>query len=343
MVGWYGDPTVSWSVLLRAGLSTPADPVRVGERLAAMVARYPHLGSAPAVQAVGTADWPAVTARFADDGYGDGRPLVRVAVGTDVPRLLIAAHHGVTDGLGLLALLCGAIDVPLTSGARGIGERACGSSFAATAARRLAEAVLRPPARIAGRGGTDTAGTGDVLADLDLPAAHLGTGTLIAAVARAVETWNRQLGARAGRQVVGIGASRRGGDRISPELDSAFLRLTLPPDPSGATVRRMIAQRPPEPAYPHTRSIAPRAVTGALSRRLGSTFLVSNLGLVDGGDAVRSLAFHPTASGRSGVAIGAATTGAFTTLTIRARRGDFDVRAAGELLATIVEELELRR
>jgi hypothetical protein len=84
-------------------------------------------------------------------------------------------------------------------------------------------------------------------------------------------------GSRIGRQVAGIGASRRGGDRLTPELDSAFLRLTLPPDPSGATVRRMISKRPPE-AYPPTRSIAPQAVTGALAGRLGSTFLVSNLG-----------------------------------------------------------------
>jgi len=115
--------------------------------------------------------------------------------------------------------------------------------------------------------------------------------------------------------------------------------VPLPADPSGTTVRRTIAERPPEPIYPHTRSAAPPVE--ALARRLGPTFLVSNLGQAEVGTIVRSLAFHPTASGRSGIAIGAATAGAITTITIRARRSDFDGRAARELLDWVVEELEL--
>ena len=341
VVGWYGDPTISWSVLLRATLDSPADPALVGERLAAMVRRYPHLGAVPAVQAADSGQLPALLARFADEPYADGCPLVRVAVGTEEPVLAVAAHHGVTDGLGLLALLGDALGTTLTSAARGIGERAARSSFAATAARRLVEALFRPPARIAARGGSDAAG--DVLREVEVPAAAVGTGTLVAATARAVESWNRWSGTRTGRQVAGLGLSRRGGERLTPELDSAFVRLALPGDPSGATVRRMIAKCRPEPAYPHTRSAAPQAVTRALARRLGSTFLVSNLGRVQAAAGVRSLAFHPAASGRSGVAIGAVTAGAITTITIRARRSDFDDSAAGKLLDTIVDELELRR
>lgn len=343
-VGWYGDPTISWSVLLRATIDSPADPAKVGERLAAMVRRYPHLGAVPAVEAADARQWPALLARFADEPYADGCPLVRVAIGTEEPVLVVAAHHGVTDGLGLLALLGEALGTTLTSAARGIGERAARSSFAVTAARRLVEALLRPPARIAPHGGSDSAAAaGDVLREVEVPAAPVGTGTLVAATARAVESWNRWSGTRTGRQVVGLGVSRRGGERLTPELDSAFVRLALPGDPSGATVRRMIAKCRPEPTYPHTRSAAPQAVTRALARRLGSTFLVSNLGRVQAAAGVRSLAFHPAASGRSGVAIGAVTAGAITTITIRARRSDFDDSAAGKLLDTIVDELELRR
>jgi len=377
VVGWYGDPTVSWSVLLHATLHTPADPAAVEHRLAATVARYPHLGDPPAVSIAAGSAWRALLARFADEPYADGRPLVRVAAAADEPRLAIAAHHGATDGLGLLALLADALGVTVSSSVRGVGERRSASSFALTAARRLAEAVFRPPARISADGGNPAA-TGDVLLAAELPngagsngagsndvgsncavpdralagepaaggpAVRFGTGALVAATARSVEAWNDRHGSRrrrGGRQVAGIGASRRGGDRLSPELDSAFLRVALPVRPGDAAVRRLVAARPPEPAYPHTRSAAPQAVTRALARRLGSTFLVSNLGRVHTGGAVRSLAFHPTASGRSGVAIGAATAGTMTTITIRARRSDFDERAAGELLAAVVDELRRR-
>jgi len=341
-VGWYGDPTISWSVLLHAKLDSLADPADVGERLAAMVAHYPHLGPAPAVHTAGRANWPAVVARFADQPYADGWPLVRVAVGSEEPRIAIAAHQGVTNGLGLLALLGAALETTVTSTARGIGDRPASTSSAMAAARRLAEAALRPPARIARRGG-DPTHTGDVLTDVELPAARVGTGELIAATARAVEWWNQRESSRGhhGRHVAGVEVSRRGGGRLTPELDSAFLRVPLPADPSGTTVRRTIAERAPEPAYPRTRSVAPQPVANALARRLGPTFLVSNLGRAGAGTTVRSLAFYPTASGRSGIAIGAATAGAITTITIRARRSDFDGKAARELLDWVVEELEL--
>jgi hypothetical protein len=342
MVGWHGDPTISRSVLLHAKLDSPADPVGVGERLAAMVAHYPHLGPAPGVLTTGSADWPAVLARFADQPYADGWPLVRVAVGTEEPRMAIAAHQSVTNGLGLLALLGAALDTTVTSTARGIGDRPSHTSPAMTAARRLVEALLRPPARIARRGGNPHY-PGDVLTDVELPAARVGTGELIAATARAVEWWNQREGSRGhhGRPVAGVEVSCYGGGALSPELDSAFLRVPLPADPSGTTVRRTIAERPPEPAYPPASAVAPQPVAQALARRLGPTFLVSNLGRAGAGTTVRSLAFHPTANGRSGIAIGAATTGAVTTITIRARRSDFDSKAARELLDWVVEELEL--
>jgi hypothetical protein len=342
MAGWCGDPTVSWSVLLHAKLDCLADPVGVAERLAAVVAHYPHLGPAPGVHTASNADWPAMLTTFADQPYLDGFPLVRVAVGTTEPRLAIAAHHCVTNGLGLLALLGAALDTTVTSTARGIGDRPSSTSSGLTVARRLTEALLRPPARIARRGGDPTY-TGDVLTHVELPAARVGTGDLVAAAARAVEWWNQRESSRGhhGRHVAGVEVSRRGGSRLSPKLDSAFLRVPLPADPSGTTVRRTIAECPPEPVHPRTRSKAPQPVAEALARRLGPTFLVSNLGRAGAGTTVHSLAFHPTASGRSGIAIGAATAGATTTITMRARRADFDSKAARELLDWVVEELEL--
>lgn len=341
-VGWYGDPTISSSVLLHAKLDAPADPTGVGERLTAMIARYPHLGPTPSVQTTRSADWPAMVAGFADQPYIDGFPLVRMAVDTEEPRMAVAAHHCATNGLGLLALLGAALGTTVTSTARGIGDRPPSTSSPMTAAKRLAEALLRPPARITHRGGNPIY-TGDVLANVELPAARVGTGELIAATARAVEWWNQRESSRGhhGRHVVGVEVSRRGGSRLSPGLDSAFLRVPLPADPSGTTVRRTIAECPPEPVYPRTRSVVPQPVAEALARRLGPTFLVSNLGRAAVGTTVRSLAFHPTASGRSGIAIGVATAGTTTTITIRTRRSDFDGKAARELLDWVVEELEL--
>lgn len=100
----------------------------------------------------------------------------------------------------------------------------------------------------------------------------------------------------------------------------------------GADVTAVLAAQPPEPDFPARSSRLARLGTRLLASRLGSTFLVSNLGVVSTGDTVRSLAFYPAASGRSGVAFGAATTGDTTTVTVRARRKDFDAAAAARLL-----------
>jgi hypothetical protein len=80
----------------------------------------------------------------------------------------------------------------------------------------------------------------------------------------------------------------------------------------------------------------------ALAPRLGSTFLTSNLGVVTAAP-VESLAFYPAASGRSGVAFGAATVGDTTTVTTRARRRDFDRDAAARLLSLLVDALPASR
>ncbi|RSM43608.1 hypothetical protein DMA12_18635 [Amycolatopsis balhimycina DSM 5908] len=326
VVGLYGDPTVSWSILLEADLAAAApEPEKLRTRLAAAIQQYPHLGVLPEIEV--TADLPAVRDRFASVPYERAEPLVRVAVCTGEPTLLVAAHHGALDGLGLLSLLGILLDVPVSSGARGIGERPGGRSFALSALQRLAEALFAPPGRITPD--RAAAAAGDVFAAHHEPRLRWGAAGFVAAAVRATERWNRAHGKRTARVVAAVGASRRSGAAPEPVHDSAFFRLRLGPD---ADVAAVLAGQPPEPDFPARSSRLARLGTRLLASRLGSTFLVSNLGVVSTGDTVRSLAFYPAASGRSGVAFGAATTGGTTTVTVRARRKDFDAPAATRLL-----------
>lgn len=256
--------------------------------------------------------------------------------------LLIAAHHGVVDGFGLLALLGSALDVPVASSARGIGDRPAARTFAASTAYRLAEAVFGPPSRAAAspptRAATATPGRrdGDVVAVADLPATTAGTATLTAATASAVRTWNASGPTR--RVVAAVGASRRPGTALAPDRRTAFFRLRIPPDADPETVRRLLRGTPPEPDFPESGATLVRPAIRLLSGRLGATFLVSNLGVVTA-PGVGSIAFHPAASGRSGIAVGAVTCGDVTTVTVRARRASFDEAAAARLLDLVVAGL----
>jgi hypothetical protein len=335
VVGLYGDPTVSWSIILEARLLSSLDPLSARERLCAAVEKYPHLGAQPRIEPIVAADLPVVRERFAAAPYGRGEPLLRVAVCADEPVILVAAHHGALDGLGLLAVLGIAVDVPISSGAQGIGARTADRSFVASAMRRLCEAVFAPPARIAPAAAAEDLG-GDVFVARHGTRARLGAADLVAAATRVSEGWNTAHGAKTTRVVAAVGASCRSGAAVVPEHDSGFFRLRLQREPSADDVRTLLTETNPEPDFPARSSKIARLVTRALASRLGSTFLVSNLGVVSAGDAVRSIAFYPAASGRSGVAFGAATVGETSTFTIRARRKDFGATAAAELVDELV-------
>lgn len=337
VVGLYGDPTVSWSILLEAALSSVLTPEKARMRLAVATEERPWLGAAPEVEAVPGKELPATRDRFAEASYDRGAPLIRVAVGTDEPVVLIAAHHGALDGLGLLAVLGIVLDVPISSAAKGIGARTADRSFLASAFRRLAEALFAPPARITPE--RAESGTGDVFGARNIPRLRLGSPAFAAAAATLTETWNAGHGKRTARVVAAIGASWRGGTAPEPEHDSAFFRLRLGRNPAAADVRAVLAAQPPEPDFPARSSRIARLGTRLLASRLGSTYLVSNLGIVSAADAVTSIAFHPAASGRSGVAFGAATVGDTSTVTVRARRKDFDDAATAALADGIVEAL----
>lgn len=345
-MGLYGDPAVSWSILLEARLAEPTDSDQVVDRLANAAQRYPHLGEPPAVRLVSPSEWAAVRADFADRPYGDSEPLVRVAAGPD--RLLVAAHHGALDGLGLLALLGIALGVPIASSARGIGVRPAARGFLTSCVLRLLEAVFVPPSRAAAsRPDTRPEPDGDALTSVDLPASRVGSAALTAATARAVRAWNQRHSVTTPRVVAALGASRRPGDTLAPDLCTGFYRLRVPSGANTGTVRQLLDQTAPEPDFPSTGSTFgsrfgstfARPVIRVLTNRLGATFLASNLGVVRTDPSVRSLAFHPVASGGAGIAVGAVTCADTTTVTVRARRTSFDDAAATGILRLIVDGL----
>jgi hypothetical protein len=315
-VAAYAAPDFSWSILLRADLDAPLPPYLVRDRMAGLAARYPHLGAAPAVTEV-----PAVAAvhePFASVPYAPGEPLVRVAVGTAEPTLLLAAHHGAVDGLGLLALLGAALDEPVRSDARGVADRApATSSFLWSAARRGTEALVAPPTRIWHP--TTPTGTGDVLRAARLPHARVGSAALVAAAHAATLWWNASHGAPSRRVVAAVGASLRSGADLRPEYRAALFRLRLPRGTDRGLVGDLLRAQPREADFPAVAGRGAALARRLLANRLGATFLASNIGVVHAGDRVRALAFYPVDSGPSGVAFGAVSTATTTTLTVRAR------------------------
>ncbi|MBC6447282.1 hypothetical protein [Actinokineospora xionganensis] len=328
----FGDPTVSWSILLHADLASQPDPASVRRGLDEVCARFPHLGPTPDVAEAESLD--DLRHQFAETLYLPDDPLVRAAVGPQ--ELLIAAHHGACDGLGLLALLGAALDIPVASGAVGVADRPAEESFLRSAARRVTEALLHPPARVepSGRGQRP----GELLLTRHEPRIRAGTSKITAAAARAVTAWNERHDAGTARLVAAVGVSRRGGDDIAPRDESAFLRLPLE-STDREQIGRALAEQAPEPRFPDSPGLLTTLGTRLLGNRLGSSFLVSNLGPVSTSDLVRRLAFRPAASGRSAVAFGAVTVADTTTITMRARARDFDTEAAGTLLADLVNEL----
>lgn len=306
---------------------------QVVKRLDALVEAFPHLGATPEPLHVSADGWASTRSRFADEPYTPEQPLVRVALADDADRVLIAAHHGAADGIGLLALLGAVLDEPVTSSARGVTGRPVSSPFLRSAAQRLTEAAFRPPARVA----TDGSSAADVLHAGDVEAKRLDTASLIAAAASAVRAYNTARGVNARRVVAAVGASKSGGSRPSPRHDSTFLRLPVPVGASADDVRELLRAQPPEPDFPTAASRMASTAARALAARLGSTFLASNLGLVTA-NSLAALRFHPAASGPNGVSFGLSSTPTASTVTVRARGAYFSTDAAEQLLQLVVRE-----
>lgn len=356
-----GHPGVSWSILAEARMDVLPSPEVVIERLREAIEARPALGPAPKVVTAEGREAGALRAAFADVPYDERGALLRAAlIRGHPPSVLVAAHHGVLDGLGLLALLGVATGVAFESSARGLAVRRPSLPFAISAALRAGEALLAPPARIEPAPGQGPLGPGDHLLAMDLPIGRVRTAAAVAAAVSAVREWNQRRGGQRGRIVVAVGASRRPGTELGLEERSAYLRIRIGATRAGASgstgsaaaddedaVRALLAAARPEPPAPAGRAVGvlagpAGALAGWLSPRLGSTLLVSSLGSVHGPPGLRSVAFRPVAHGRSGVALGLATVGDTTTVTLRARRRDFEPDAAGVLLAAVADRLSNR-
>lgn len=88
--------------------------------------------------------------------------------------------------------------------------------------------------------------------------------------------------------------------------------------------------------------VLPRPVAAAVrlvAEQLGSTLLVSNLGVLSGPPELSAVAFFPKQYGRSPVALGAATVAGTSTLSLRVSARDFGHADAERLLGGLVAEV----
>jgi hypothetical protein len=343
VVGLYGDPTVTWSILFEVELASSVPRDGVSARAAELVRHNPHLGRTTDLVEFPKDRVEDVRHRFANDPYGDQQPLLRLALSTSGDRLVVGAHHGAMDGLGMLCTAADVLDVELGSSVRGMPDRPAGSGFLRSSVSRLWEAVARPPQRF--RRSTSAlaeALPGDWLVSGQVSTRHPTTSGLVVATRLALEDWNEP-GRRARRPVVlAMGASRRRAtERLRPDRSTAYARLDATEVWTIEQAKAKLDTLHPEPDFPATRAlgIGP-LVTGVLGSRLGSTALVSNVGRLHGSDLVVRAHFWPSASGPSGVGIGLVSVQDNTVLTVRARRADFDEKAAQRLHGLIGAKLE---
>jgi len=336
VVGLYGDPDVTWSIVLAVTFAAARRTEDVQARAEALVARYPHLGSVPPVQVFGPAEEADLLAAMADTEYRDHLPLLRVGIAEDGRTLLVAAHHGATDGLGLLGAAAALADADLASSARGITREAQPTGFLRRTVVRLAEVLVHPPVRFAAE--TSAPASGDLLLSRPVTAPRPSSAALVAAAATSLRRWNGSRRAGGRRLVVSMGLSRRPGTPVAPpDRDTAYVRLPADGVAGTAQAADVMRATDPEPAFPETDGggVGPLAAR-LLANRLGATVLVSNLGVVADPD-VLELRFWPVPTGPSGCALGLASTPTSTVLTVRLRRGWFSA-AAGDRLADLVAE-----
>jgi hypothetical protein len=329
VVGLYGDPSVTWGICVDLAFSAPIDLAGLPRRLAELGKTFPHLGRPPSTLRVGQGQWAASVQAVAADPYGDHAPLVRILLAEDGRRLAVGAHHGVCDGLGLLAVAEAVTGAAISSAARGIGDRTGRRPFLVSSALRLGEALFAPPARF--RGTREAGAAGEHLMLRELPALRAGTAAVAHAIGEAFASWRTGRRVSGRRPVLVVGASRRTSAKLAPDRQTAYFRLPFDPDWTQAEFSGRLERLEPEPVFPETSAggVGPR-VTRALRGRLGATAIVSNLGRLDGRGLVGA-AMYPAASGPFSVAFGFASTASASTLTLRTRSADFS-RAETELL-----------
>lgn len=333
---WVGDPSVPWQVVLEAELSDPADEAALRSALAGLALEkgWP----APPRDAVRREPSPE---RAREQLAGAASGSYPVAVAITARGLALRGDHRVVDGLGMLALLTRLTGQDVAASARGVGARDS-SSLMRVLGRRLREVLLRPTAVVApSRTQSSRRVAGEVLVNTWVPG-EPRTADLVVAGVRALERWNAGRGARLVRPSVAIGVSLEGGPGLEVRDRSGFLRL---PDAGGlsvAQVREAMAAAPLQvggaaPVPPALRRPVRLAVR-MFSRRLGSTLLVSHLGLVRA-PGVNGLAFFPVTGGASGLSLGAVTIGGRTTITLRARARQHTHEGLQQIVEALADEL----
>lgn len=332
VVGLYGDPDTTWGICLELGFASPLVPALVQERLHKLVAAHPHLGPEPVLVEVGDLAWDRNREGLAAAPYSPGEALVRIALGDEGRRLLVAAHHGVCDGLGLVAIADSISGAGLLSRARGIGSAVAPRSFLGSSLGRLREALVAPPPRFASLRHEST--PGENLRVRTLERIDGGTVALCVALADVFVRWN---GAGAGSPLFVTGASRREPGTLAPDRQTAYLRFRYEPTWDAVQARAAFRQLTPEPEFPETSAggIGPR-VTRLLRNRLGATAQLSNLGVVEGAGLVHAAMF-PAVSGPRSVAVGLVSTATTSTLSLRTRGSEFGPSDTDELLDLIAE------
>jgi hypothetical protein len=330
-----GHPRQSWSVVLEAGLDWSPSAATLSDRLYRGWTN--GLGAFPAPQELAQEDEVGPTRqRFADTGYSGAPSLVRIA--RSPTTLLVAAHHSVLDGIGLLALLAILLDGPVHSGIRGIPTQAPrGERLLRSARSRLRQAVATPSAHLPTHQGSP--GSGDHLLARRISRLEGGTATIVAAVSAAFADASPPAGSN--RVVAAVAMSRREGHLPTLEDQSAYVRLAVLGQTAGE-VRDAMAAAKPEPAPRDVPLVASALLwmAGPLAKRQAPTFLVSNLGRLEGPPGLRTASFWPAPPGRRSFAVGAATVGAESVLTLRTPRSAMDPRGAGRLLMRIAERIE---
>jgi hypothetical protein len=328
-----GDPRIPWVVLLDVALDTPPPVDTLMEGLAVVAA---------------SAGWAPPSSRAVSKG--SRRDLLGslcsnsddvLRVGLHDHGLVLAARHDMVDGLAILTSLGKLLGGQVRSSARGVEPEGRHSRASTALLGRAWEIAAQPPARVAGDADGRTLGDSFASSTVD---SEPRTAELVHAGCRAVVDWNDRHRARARRVSVAVGVSTVGGGSGDLSDRSAFIRIRGVERLNLEEVRARLASAPLElGGFDNDRPRPLAAVAGLAFRvaapRLGSTLLVSHLGVVDTPDGIDELAFYPVTGGGSGVSLGAATVRGRTTLTLRGRAAQHDDEGLQGLLALVVERL----
>ena len=323
-----GPPTATWSILLELELHDSLNVDRLQEA-ARDLADQSRLGPTARVICPEREDWENTLHRFSSERFRRGDSILRLAALDN--RLLIAAHHGAVDGIGLLGVAGKLTETKITSSARGRPDEEPVRVGLREAARHAVRRVALPPQRLARDSSHRKRHSRyDTLASTTLESVAHDTATWAAAVSRAAVAHNRIRRRSTRGMEIAIGVSLRPGTDPTVEDQSGFLRLR-PREMDEVGVRERLKQAKLAGGGASIPYWASRSAAAVLSRRLGPSILLSNLGSVYG-EGLGSVRFFPVSYGRSSVAVGVCSLENTCTVTARARSWELDENALGMLL-----------